>query len=412
MSHDFITEMTNRFDHHDSRMAHEGTPQEVYARLRQDEGLRWTDSHDGFWIASRYEDVQRISRNPDVFASSLGINIPDPTDALSDDDRNMRFMKGKGIAGPPVMYDPPAHGSIRRVLEPLFAPAVVRRREEYIRSVVDRFIDDFVDAGQCDAVAQFCAPVPAIVVLNWLGLPEEDWKVWSEAVLSSFSNPGQYGPDLSAIDLEKIMWTLQQRKEEPTEDIISAVAHMTVNGEPLDDFEKLAMVAQLVLAGLDTTTNAQSGALVELARRPELRRQLTSSEADHRLWSSAIEEFLRFTCPIQGFKRTAREQITLGDVTVKPGERVFILWASANFDDAEFERPGELDITRFPNRHMTFGRGIHRCLGSHLARLELTVMTQRFLKRIPEFTVDETGLELHGDVGVAFGFEKVPLHWA
>src|SRR3954451_9673298 len=122
---------------------------------------------------------------------------------------------GRGVIGPPVSYDPPVHTQIRRKLEPLFSPAVVRQREDYIRSVADDWIDSFMSDGKCDVVAQFCAPVPTIVVLNWLGLHDEDWKMWSDAVLGQFSRPGQYGPDLSAIDLPKLLSTLQDRRKNP-----------------------------------------------------------------------------------------------------------------------------------------------------------------------------------------------------
>jgi cytochrome P450 len=166
-----------------------------------------------------------------------------------------------------------------------------------------------------------------------------------------------------------------------------------------------------VFAGLDTTTNATAGTLVELHRRPALRDELARTPHNDRLWNSAIEEFLRYTCPVQGFKRTARNQATVGGKAVQPGERVYVVWASANFDDEEFEHPDEIDIRRVANRHMTFGRGIHRCLGSHLARLEVKVMVQQILARIPDYTIDESCLEVHPDVGIAYGYESVPMRF-
>lgn len=142
-----------------------------------------------------------------------------------------------------------------------------------------------------------------------------------------------------------------------------------------------------------------------------MREQLAHTAHDDRLWTTAIEEFLRYTCPVQGFKRTAREETQVGDKTIQPGERVFILWASANFDDREFERPDEIDIRRPGNRHMTFGRGIHRCLGSHLARLEVKVMVQQILQRLRDYAIDESRLEILPDVGISYGYEHVPMHF-
>jgi cytochrome P450 len=124
-----------------------------------------------------------------------------------------------------------------------------------------------------------------------------------------------------------------------------------------------------------------------------------------------VAALLRYSCPIQGFKRTARRAAEIAGRTVEPGQRVYMLWASANFDEEEFERPHEINIRRTTNRHMTFGRGIHRCLGSHLARLEVKVMLQQILRRLPDYTVDESKLELHHDVGIAYGYEAVPIRF-
>lgn len=408
---DIESKMAARFDHHDPELASEGVPRRVYRNLRENCPFTWSDAYDGFWVASTYADIEEVIRDPDNFGSSAGILIPDPSDAMPKADQLERFEMRKGIIGPPVSYDRPVHTPIRRKLEPLFSPAAVREREDYIRSVADEWIDSFIADGHCDLVAQFCAPVPTIVVLDWLGLHDEDWKVWSDAVLDQFSRPGNYGPDLSAIDLQKLLALLHERRDSPAGDVISAISQIRIDDQPLDDLEMVAMLAQLVFAGLDTTTNATASTLVELYRRPEIRRELAETPVDDRLWNSAIEEFLRFTCPVQGFKRTARNATTLGGQTVQAGDRVYMIWASANFDENEFDRPDEIDIRRTTNRHMTFGRGIHRCLGSHLARLEMKVMVQQILRRLPDYTVDESELTFHHDVGITYGYEKVPIQF-
>jgi cytochrome P450 len=408
---DIESKMAARFDHHDPELAREGVPRRVYRNLRENCPFTWSDAYDGFWVASTYAEIEEVIRDPDNFASSAGILIPDPSDAMPKADQLERFEMRKGIIGPPVSYDRPAHTPIRRKLEPLFSPAVVREREDYIRSVADEWIDSFISEGHCDVVAQFCAPVPTIVVLDWLGLHDEDWKVWSDAVLNQFSRPRNYGPDLSAIDLGKLLALLHERRGHPADDVISAISQIRIDDQPLDDLEMVAMLAQLVFAGLDTTTNATASTLVELSRRPEIRRELTETPVQDRLWNTAIEEFLRFTCPVQGFKRTARNATTVGGQTVQAGDRVYMIWASANFDENEFDRPDEIDIRRTTNRHMTFGRGIHRCLGSHLARLEMKVMVQQILRRVPDYTVAESELEFHHDVAITYGYERVPIQF-
>jgi cytochrome P450 len=406
---EIVSRMMSRFDHHDPELASVGVPREVYREMRDKCPMTWSEAYDGFWVASRYADIEEVIRDPDNFGSSAGILIPDLNDSLPKDQQAERFETRKGVIGPPVTYDQPVHTPIRRKLEPLFSPAMVRTREDYIRAVTDARIDEFIGDGECELIADFCAPIPTIVVLNWLGLHDEDWKVWSDAVLGQFSRPGQYGPDLEAIDLPKLLATLHDRRKHPTDDVITAITQIEIEGKPLDDLEMVAMLAQVVFAGLDTTTNATASTLVELHRHPDLRKELIAAPNDDRLWNSAVEEFLRVTCPIQGFKRTARREAKVGGRTIKPGERVMVLWASANFDEREFDQPDDIDIHRVTNRHMSFGRGIHRCLGSHLARLEMKVMLQQILRRLPNYCVDESKLVLHHDVGIAYGFESVPI---
>jgi cytochrome P450 len=408
---DIESRMASRFDHHDPELARDGVPQKVYRHLREKCPFTWSDAYEGFWVASTYADIEDVIRDPDTFASAGGILIPDPSNQMSPEDQQERIEMRRGVIGPPVSYDPPVHTPIRRKLEPLFSPAVVREREDYIRSVADQWIDSFIADGQCDLITQFCAPVPTIVVLNWLGLHDEDWKVWSDAVLDQFSRPGQYGPDISAVDLGKLLAILHDRRDHPGDDVVTAITQIRVDGEPLHDLEMVSLLAQLVFAGLDTTTNATASTFVELYRRPELREELANTPNDDRLWASAIEEFLRYTCPIQGFKRTARNKSSVAGRAIEAGQRVYMIWASANFDEREFDRPDLVDIRRTTNRHMTFGRGIHRCLGSHLARLEMKVMVQQVLRRLGDYTVDESKLRLHHDVGIAYGYESLPIEF-
>jgi cytochrome P450 len=297
-------------------------------------------------------------------------------------------------------------------LNPLFTPKAVRIREDYIRSVTDEHIGAFIDAGSCEIVSAFCAPVPAIVVLDWLGLPTEGWKQWSDAVLSQFENPGQTGPDPSKIDLPAVLAEVQDRRANPRDDVLTALSQTEVDGALLNDLELLQIVAVVIFAGLDTTTNAVASSLIELQRHPDLRAELGRTPIDDPLWGSAIEELLRYVCPVQGFRRTAREEARVGDATVKPGERVFMLWASANFDDEIFDDPTRLDLHRNNNRHLSFGRGIHRCSGAHLARLEMTIMLQQLLHRIPDYEIDEQALHLHSDVGLVYGFGSVPMRFS
>jgi cytochrome P450 len=406
---DVVEKLVEHFDHHAPEFAQEGVPHQVYAGLRA-RPVQWSDAQGGFWITSKYKDIVRVADDADNFSSALGNLVPHAPDALPPDERAALLESGRGSA-PPVFYDPPLHGAYRRALNPLFTPKAVRVREDYIRSVTDESIDKFIDSGSCELVSAFCAPVPAIVMLDWLGLPTEGWKQWSDAVLSQFENPGQAGPDSSMIDLPAVLAQVQDRRANPRNDVLTALSQTEVDGALLNDLELLQIVAVIIFAGLDTTTNAVASSLVELQRHPELRAELARTPIDDPLWGSAIEELLRYICPVQGFRRTARQEAEVGEATVKPGERVFMLWASGNFDDEVFGDPDRLDLHRNNNRHMSFGRGIHRCLGAHLARLEMTIMLQQLIHRIPEYEIDESALHLHSDVGLVYGFGKVPMRF-
>lgn len=408
---DVVNRLVDHFDHHSPEFAQEGVPQQVYAELRERCPVQWSDAQGGFWVtSSKYRDIDRVADDPATFSSALGNCLPHAPDALPDEERAALLESGRGNA-PPVFFDPPLHGAYRRALNPLFTLKAVRVREDYIRSVTDEFIDKFIDTGSCEIVGAFCAPVPAIVVLDWLGLPTEGWKQWSDAVLSQFENPGQSGPDSSMIDLPAVLAEVQDRRQHPRSDVLTALAQTEVDGQLLNDLELLQIVAVIIFAGLDTTTNTVASSLVELARHPDLRAELARTPVDDPLWGSAIEELLRYVCPVQGFRRTAREEAKVGDATVKPGDRVLMLWASGNFDDEIFDDPQRLDLRRNNNRHMSFGRGIHRCLGAHLARLEMTIMCQQLLHRIPDYEIDEAALHLHPDVGLVYGFGSVPMRF-
>lgn len=405
---DVIEAMVERFDHHAPEFAQEGVPHRVYAEMRDRCPVQWSDAQGGFWVVSKYEDIDRVAYDASVFSSALGNLVPTGYDALPQSERKAKLGSGRGDA-PPVFFDPPLHGEYRRALNPLFTPSAVRVREDYIRSVTDEFIDVFIGSGSCELIGDFCAPVPAIVVLDWLGMPIDGWRQWSDAVLSQFENPGQTGPDISKLDMPAVLAEVQDRRVNPRDDVLSALCQTEVEGNLLTEIELLQVVAVIITAGLDTTTNAVANSLIELQRHPELRAELARTPIGDPLWGTAVEELLRYICPVQGFRRTARETAQVGSATVQAEDRVFMLWASGNFDTEVFVEPERLDLRRPNNRHMSFGRGIHRCLGAHLARLEMTIMLQQLIHRIPEYRIDEAAMRLHSNVGLVYGYGAVPM---
>jgi cytochrome P450 len=200
-----------------------------------------------------------------------------------------------------------------------------------------------------------------------------------------------------------------ERRSEPRSDVLSALASAQLEGRALRDHEIFGIANLILVGGVETTTNAMGCAFVYLSRHPELRRRLIEQPG---LLPGAIEEFLRVFAPVQGLARTAKRDCEIAGQRIRAGERVLLLWASANRDEAEFPAADQVIVDRHPNRHLTFGVGNHRCLGSNLARLEFRIALEQVLRRIPDFRVEEAGLRVQPDVGTTFGYAAIPVRFA
>jgi cytochrome P450 len=392
------------FDHHDPSFAREGVPHAVYDQLRARCPIAHTDAHGGFWVLSRYADVATVARNDALFQSRHGFTIDPvreegPTGAPGDYGARPKPL--------PIELDPPEFFEYRKVLNPLFAPRRMARREADVREITNSVIDEFIGRGHCDLFDDLCAPLPAMVTLRFLGLPEDEWRKWASPVHEDIHSDraGEARPPVG-VDLATMMAVAAQRRAAPRDDWLSALTHATVeDGRLLRDDEVLSMAYVLLAAGVDTTTNALGSALVYLSRNPQARQRLIDQPD---ILATAIEEMLRVFAPVQGFSRTAAEDTEIDGHAVKAGERVLMLWASANMDEAEFPDAAQVKLDRLPNRHFTFGVGIHRCVGASLARLEMRVVLEEVLRRLPDFEVDEGGLVLQPAVHTIYGFSRIP----
>jgi cytochrome P450 len=325
-------------------------------------------------VIARHEDAQFALRNSELFSSDM--------DAISIG--NVRPLI-------PLQINPPNHVKYRRLLDPLFAPKQVALLEEDVRDLTNKLIDDFIDTGACEFNSSVAIPLPCTVFLRLLGLPYEDLDLFLEFKDNIIRAPGKNDAEMDAVRqatgkriyayFDKV---LDERELERRDDLLSQFLDAEVDDHQLTREDILDICYLFLLAGLDTVT-ASLGCMVSyLAQNPEQRRRLVD---DPSLIHGAVEELLRWETPVPGVPRVLTSDIEIAGEKLEAGEKITVLLGSANIDDSEFPDPDTVDFERPANRHLAFGGGIHRCLGSHLARLELRVALEELHKRIPDYTI-------------------------
>jgi cytochrome P450 family 142 subfamily A polypeptide 1 len=348
----------------------------AYAWMRAHEPV-YHDAVNGLWGIATYEAVYAAERDPAHFSNAGGIR-PD-TPAL------------------PMMIDmdDPAHNKRRKLVSRGFTPRRVAALEPRIRATCDEILDAVCDRGECDFVADIAAPLPMIVIGDLLGVrPEDRNKLlhWSDTMVSAQGGNATMEMFVAAANASEeykayAADVIAERRVRPTDDLMSVLVHADVDGDRLDD-EELNFESLLILVGGDETTrHVLSGGVYELLRHPE---QLQLLRDDPTRVPVAVEEMLRWVSPIKNMCRTVVSDINWYGAELPAGDKVMLLYESANFDDVHFDEPERFDVTRTPNEHLAFGTGTHFCLGASLARLELRVMLEELLARLP-------GLELAGD---------------
>ncbi|MDA3038936.1 MAG: cytochrome P450 [Actinomycetota bacterium] len=335
---------------------------------------------DGYTAMMSYEAVTTVMRDAETFQSGPGfiINRPDGIPKML-----------------PIEMDDPRHRAWRVALNPYFGPAAVRQWEDVTRELASSLVDGFAADGRCEFVGDFSGPFPAMLISRQiLHFPEEDIPELRHNIhLGVFGivNPDgsrEFDPAGFVGVLQNARALLERRSNEPpVDDIIDAILTFEVTeGEPVTMDERAQILYTLIFAGLDTTTSTLAGAMFHLAGDRELYARLC---ADRSLIPAAIEEFLRYYTPGTCFARFASQDTQVLGVDIKAGDQVAIFMAAANLDPKEFGDP-QIDIDREVNRHISFGFGPHRCLGSHLARMTLRVALDVLLDRLPNFRVDES----------------------
>jgi len=318
---------------------------------------------------------------------------------------------GQSVPLIPLQVDPPDHRKYRRLLDPIFAPRRMNLLEPEITRLVNELIDGFIDNGRCEFAADFAIPLPSSVFLALVGLPLSDLEAFLE-MKDGILRP--VGNDLDEIQASQkvaarrvedyFAEAVKDRKANPREDILSMFIDAEVDSQRLTDDEILGICFLFILAGLDTVTDSLECFVARLAQNPDERRQIVDDPA---IIPSAVEELLRWETPVTTVARVATRDIELGGCPIRAGENVGIVIGSANTDEEAVPGSGQVDLNRSENRHLAFGGGVHRCLGSHLARLELRIALREWHRRIPEYSI-VPGAELNYMMGLR-QIDSLPL---
>ena len=369
-----VTDWQTDFDHTDPVYAADAPA--VWDELRTTCPVAHSDRFGGMWMPTRHEDVSTIAHDTEHF-SSRGVIVsvfePDTPAPV-------------GYA-PPITSDPPFHEIARRLLLPAFSPRAIRPLEATTRAFCAELMDDLVRSSQggtaVDAAQDYAQHIPVRVIAHMLGVPPEDGDRFRGFIHRILETAGQNDEQIAPEDtmVHYIIEKIAEHREHPQDDLIGFLLDADIDGEPLTDDHVLGTIALLLLAGIDTTWSAIGASIWHLAQHPEDRRRLVEQPG---LMPFAVEEFLRAYAPVTMARKVAKD-VELGGRTLSEGEWVLLPFPSANRDPEFFDRPDEVILDRAKNRHAAFGLGIHRCLGSNLARMELTVALEEWLRRVPEF---------------------------
>lgn len=387
-----------QFDHHSEHFAQHW--RETYSELRETCPVAYSDLHGGFSVVTRYDDVKQVLADPATFACG----------------RDLAFGEGTtgGVTVPvnPVQMgmmemDPPESQAYRRVLAPRFSAKAIREYRPRMAEIVSWVVDRVIESGRIDFVDDLANPLPALVSLDYFGLPLDKWELYATALhKAAYREKGSaraVGEMLQ--DLEAVM---AQRRATAGErgDIVDRLLTEEVNGAPMPEDRAVNMMFMLLNGGIDTSTALIASMFLYLGRHPERRAELA---ADPSLIPTAVDEMLRYFTPGTGVARTVVQPVELSGAQLQPGDRILLGLGSANLDPEMFPEPDEVRLDRENNsKHLAFGHGIHRCLGAFLAPAEMIVLLEEVLRRMPEYAIDLDGVRQYPTIPLVNGYIAMP----
>ncbi|MFW0785581.1 cytochrome P450 [Gordonia sp. CPCC 206044] len=369
--------------------------------------VAWSDTYDGHWVAASSDAVFELARCPYVSNDHdvrnerngyKGIMIP-------------TAERASGVRGGILEMDGDEHKFYRQILNPYLSPAAVKRWIPFIDKVVHACIDEKIESGRIDFVDELANVVPAVLTLAILGIPIDRWTIYNEPTHAAVYTPPD-SPDAPRIaELHRelgidLITNMLEIRENPRPGIISAVANENFHGGDPDDMELLGILSLVIGGGFDTTTALTAHALEWLSENPDERARLSADRDD--LLDGATEEFLRYFTPAAGDGRTIAENCDVADTQFREGERLWLSWAMANRDPELFDEPNSMHLDRGGNRHFSFGLGVHRCIGSNVARTVFKRMLVAVLDRMPDYRCDPEGTVHYDSIGVIQGMRHLP----
>ncbi len=402
-----VADWATDFDHLSDEWATDGP--EILADLRERCPVAHTERFHGAYLVTRFDDVLDVARDTDTFSSRITLindNHPD----------NVKLEL------PPITLDPPDHGPFRRALLPSFNPREVDKLEPFVARVANRLLDELseragANGGAVDGAIDFAQLLPVEVMSHLFDVPSEvgpEFRRWVDGILKD----GLEDLDIARTATREVQaffaQRLAERRDEPDgtdrDDLVSVVLRAEVTADdgssrPFTEREQIGALVVLMLGGIDTTWSLLGSALFHLAIHPDDRARLV---AEPELLPTAIEEFLRFYSPVT-IARVITDDADIGGCPVAAGKRLLLSFPSANRDGAHFDQPDEVVLDRRVNRHVAFGVGVHRCLGSNLARMELNVALGAWLERFPRFELAVDPADIVWSVGPVRGPRSVPL---
>jgi cholest-4-en-3-one 26-monooxygenase len=371
-----------------------GDSRAVYRWMRENEPV--FRDRNGLAAAATYQAVIEAERNPELFSNAGGIRP---------DQEAVEMM---------IEMDDPQHLLRRKLVNSGFTRKRVKDLESKIVSLCDTLIDAVCERGECDFVWDIAAPLPMAVIGDMLGVRPEERKMflkWSDELVSFLSSTAaqedfQVSMDAFAAYTEYMMGMIAARKSEPTDDLVSVLVHAEVEGSRLEDHQIVTEVLLLLIGGDETTRHTLSGGTRQLLLHPDQHRRLAN---DLGMLPNAIEEMLRWTAPVKNMARTITADTEFHGTALHQGEKMILLFESANFDEKVFDDPESFNIERYPNNHLAFGFGTHFCLGNQLARLELSIMQTRLLQRLPDLRLASGAALPLRPANFVSGLEKMPV---
>jgi cytochrome P450 len=369
----------------DRELWSDGPPHELFKRMRSKCPVHWSDritdypEEDGFWSLSRADDIHEVSHDWQTYSSATGVT------ALTNAIMPVDLIRAMFIG-----MDPPKHDRLKMLFQRGFTPKRIAEHEDAIRAITVGVLDRLEDRDECELVMDVAQPVVSRVIGSFMGIPPEDDEIWARLMNATL---GAGDPDLNPEGTENVMEQevpeifercrrlIEERRENPTDDLTSVLVHAEVDGERLEEHEIVMGFFLLVAAGNDSTKATYSSGMRALLENPDQRHLLLD---DPSLIPSAVEESLRMYPAFAHFRRTATRDVELNGKTIHEGDKVVLWYVSSNRDETRYEDPDRFDVTRNPE-HQAFGAGgRHFCLGTALARLELRILFEETLGRFPE----------------------------